>query len=94
MPVELCTILFVNKRRIQPATREALLKIFESGKSFGVVEVERDEMDGFLCIPFTPIDQKMLKKALAKPKPPAEPKPEEESDADAIERLVSEGKQP
>lgn len=91
MAVELCTILFINKRKIQPTTRDAIVKIFESGKSFGVVEIERDEMDGIMCVPFTPIDQKAIKKALAPPKPKAQPQTDKASAADAIEQLVTEG---
>ncbi len=88
MPVELCTILFINKRKIQPDTREAIIKVFESGQSFGVVEVERDEMDGIMCIPFTPIDQKALKKVFAPPKPAPVKKDKDASVSDAIADLV------
>jgi len=47
----LVTLLFVNIRRIQPKTREAIVKVFESGDSFGVIECTPEEMDAIKAVP-------------------------------------------
>jgi len=84
----LVTLLFVNKRRIQPETREAIIKALESGDSFGVVECTPEEMDAIKVVPFMPIERKSLVKALRPKAPPVVKENEADATAAAIENLI------
>ena len=86
----LVTLLFVNIRRLQPRTREAIVKAFESGDSFGVIECGPEEMDAIKVVPFMPLERKSLTKALRPKAPPVDKQNEASATADAIEQLVEE----
>lgn len=84
----LVTLLFVNIRRLQPTTREAIVKAFESGDSFGVIECSPEEMDAIKVIPFMPMERKSLTKTLRPKAPPVVKENEADLTAAAIEDLI------
>jgi len=84
----LVTLLFVNIRRLQPTTREAIVKAFESGDSFGVIECSPEEMDAIKVVPFMPMERKSLTKVLREKAPPVVKENEAAATADAIEKLI------
>lgn len=89
----LVTLLFVNIRRIQPDTREAIVKALESGDSFGVIECTPEEMDAIKVVPFMPLERKSLVKKLRPTAPPVVKENEAEETEKAIEKLI-EGSDP
>ena len=89
----LVTLLFVNIRRLQPTTREAIVKALESGDSFGVIECTPEEMDAIKVVPFMPLERKSLAKVLRPKAPPVVKENEAEATAAAIEDLI-EGSDP
>lgn len=84
----LVTLLFVNIRRLQPKTREAIVEVFESGESFGVIECSPEEMDAIKVIPFMPMERKTLAKSLRPKAPPVNKETEGEETSKAIEKLL------
>jgi len=84
----LVTLLFVNIRRLQPKTREAIVKVFESHDSFGIIECGPEEMDAIKVVPFMPMERKSLAKSLRVKAPPVVKENEADATAAAIENLI------